>query len=206
MHARYGVMLTLPRRLSHTATLTPAEFAEVCAANPEAVLELDADGRLVEMTPTGSSTSARNSRLIFQLQQWADRYGDWLVFDSSGGFQLPDGSVRSPDASVVRLARWRALSEKERDGFAPLCPDLVVELASTSGASPSNAPEALRRKMGSYMPNGARLGWLLLPQTRSAEVWEDGSGEPRVLSDPARLEAGPAFPGLTIDLQRIWEV
>jgi len=30
-------MLTLPRSL----TLTPAQFAEVCAANPEAVLELD---------------------------------------------------------------------------------------------------------------------------------------------------------------------
>jgi Uma2 family endonuclease len=199
-------MLTLPRRLTLTATLTPAQFAEVCAANPEAVLELDADGHLVEMSPTGSSTSVRHSRLISQLQQWADRFDGWLVFDSSGGFQLPDGSVRSPDASVVRLERWRALSEEERDGFAPLCPDLVVELASTSGASPSDPPEALRRKLGSYMANGARLGWLLLPQARSVEVWEAGSGEPRVLGDPARLEAGPAFPGLVIDLQRIWEV
>jgi Uma2 family endonuclease len=39
-------MLTLPATLRLTAT----QFAEVCAANPEAVLELDADGHLVEMT------------------------------------------------------------------------------------------------------------------------------------------------------------
>lgn len=190
-------MLTLPRTLQ----LSPAQFAEVCAANPEAVLELEADGTLIEMTPTGGSTSARNTALLFQLHAWARSSGDWLVFDSSGGFLLPDGSVRSPDASAVRLDRWLALSEAEREGFPPLCPDLVVELAS-----PSDAPEALHRKLASYLANGARLGWLLLPQARSVEVWEAGPGEPRVLGDPGRLVAGPDFPGLVIDLQRIWEV
>jgi Uma2 family endonuclease len=82
------------------------------------------------MTPTGGSTSTRNTRLLMRLQLWADRQGDWKVFDSSTGFLLPDGSVPSPDASLVRQKRWLALSEAERDGFPPLCPDLVVELAS----------------------------------------------------------------------------
>jgi Uma2 family endonuclease len=52
-------MLTLPPTLS----LTPAHFAEVCATNPEAVLELEPDGTLIEMTPTGGSTGARNQTL-----------------------------------------------------------------------------------------------------------------------------------------------
>ncbi len=195
-------MLTLPR----TLTLTPSQFAEVCAANPEAVLELDADGTLIEMTPTGGNTSARNSALLFQLQAWARTTGDWIVFDSSAGFQLPDGSVRSPDASLVRLDRWRALSEAERDGFPPLCPDLVVELAS-----PSDEPQALRRKLATYMANGARLGWLLLPLSRSVEVWTPASapGAPipaQVLAAGQPLEAGQQFPGLSIDLAEIWGV
>ena len=97
-------MNTLPRHLSHTSTLTPDQFAAVCAANPEAVLELDADGTLIEMTPTGGSTSTRNARLLMRLQLWADRQGGWRVFDSSGGFRLPDGSVRSPDATVLPAA------------------------------------------------------------------------------------------------------
>ncbi len=195
-------MLTLPR----TLTLTPDQFAEVCAANPEAVLELDADGTLIEMTPTGGNTSARNSALLFQLQAWARTTGDWIVFDSSAGFRLPDGSVRSPDASLVRLDRWRALSEAERDGFPPLCPDLVVELAS-----PSDEPQALRRKLAAYVANGARLGWLLLPLSRSVEVWtpESAAGAPipaRVLAAGQPLEAGQQFPGLRIDLAEIWGV
>jgi Uma2 family endonuclease len=195
-------MLTLP----DTQPLTPVQFAELCAANPEAVLELDADGTLIEMTPTGGSTSARNSALLFQLQAWARASGGWIVFDSSGGFRLPDGSVRSPDASLVRLDRWRALSEAERDGFPPLCPDLVVELAS-----PSDDPPALRRKLAAYLANGARLGWLLLPLSRSVEVWtpEPADGTPAPARLPAgaqRLEAGQEFPSLSLDLAEIWGV
>ena len=192
-------MLTLPRSFS----LTPDQFAAVCAANPEAVLELDADGTLIEMTPTGGSTSTRNTRLLMRLQLWADRQGGWKVFDSSGGFLLPDGSIRSPDASLVRQERWQALSEAERDGFPPLCPDLVVELAS-----PSDQPEPLRLKMASYICNGAQLGWLLLPRQRTVEVW---SAEPSTqaarfsaMSDASRLEAAAEFPGLVIDLEEIW--
>jgi Uma2 family endonuclease len=192
-------MLTLPRSLS----LTPDQFAEVCAANPEAVLELDANGSLIEMTPTGGSTSTRNTRLLMRLQLWTDRLGGWKVFDSSGGFLLPDGSVRSPDASVVRLDRWRALSEAERDGFPPLCPDLVVELAS-----PSDQPEALRLKMATYISNGAQLGWLLLPRQRTVETWsaDPTTRAPRfsAINNASRLEAAAEFPGLVIDLEEIW--
>jgi Uma2 family endonuclease len=180
-------MLTLPGSL----TFTPSQFAEVCAANPEAVLELAADGSLIEMTPTGGSTGARNQTLGALLWLAIEQSRLPLkLFDSSSGFLLPDGSVRSPDASVVRLERWQALSDAERDGFPPLCPDLVVELAS-----PSDDPQALRRNMGAYLANGACLGWLLLPQSRTVEVWTVGDLEtansPRVLIDPPRLEAGP---------------
>ena len=59
-------VVCLPRSLS----LTPAQFAEVCAANPESLLELDADGSLIEMTSSGGISNARNSALVFQLQTW----------------------------------------------------------------------------------------------------------------------------------------
>jgi Uma2 family endonuclease len=57
------------------------------------------------------------------------------VFDSSGGFRLDDGSVLSPAASVLRLERWQALTQEQRRGHSPLCPDLVIELASSCGSS-----------------------------------------------------------------------
>jgi Uma2 family endonuclease len=192
-------MLTLPS----TLRLTPLQFAEVCAANPEAVLELDADGQLIERSPTGGETGARNSTLGALL--WLAVRQSALplkVFDSSCGFLLPDGSVRSPDASLVRLDRWRGLSEEERRGFPPLCPDLVVELAS-----PSDRPADLERRMAGWIVNGAGLGWQLLPETRAVDVWGAAAGEgtaPQHISEATWLEGGPQFPGLAIDLQEIW--
>ena len=36
----------------------------------------------------------------------------------------------------MRLDRWQALTHDQRRGFAPLCPDLVVELASPGDEGP----------------------------------------------------------------------
>jgi len=94
--------------------LSSEQFAQVCQSNPDAVLELAADGRLIALTPTGSETGARNSRLVMRLLPWADQQGGWKVFDSSTGFRLVDVSVLSPDA----------------------CHDLVVELAGPSEDGP----------------------------------------------------------------------
>jgi Uma2 family endonuclease len=190
-------------------TLTPEQFALVCEANPEAVLELTAAGQVIAMTPTGGETGGRNSLLSARLQVWALGQGGWKVFDSSTGFRLPDGSVLSPDASVVRLERWQALTPEQRRGFPPLCPDLVVELVSPSDEGPRGS-EALRRKMAAYLANGAQLGWLLCPEQRAVEIWQPGA-------DPAApvvmqrieatdgLEGGERLPGLRLELAEIWE-
>lgn len=140
------------------------------------------------------------------------------------GFLLPDGSVLSPDASLVRLERWQALTPEQRlsrvnqvDGrstrlssdkrrsFPPLCPDLLVELASPSDAGPRGLT-ALRRKMAAYQANGAQLGWLLIPEQQAVEIWSsDADGEPQRLQGATALEAGEQFPGLRLELAEIWE-
>jgi len=187
--------------------LTPEQFELVCQANPEAVLELTADGQLIAMPPTGGDTGARNSLLITRLQIWALGQGTWKVFDSSSGFRLSDGSVLSPDASLVRQERWQALSPEQRRGYPPLCPDLVAELVSPSDEGPRGS-EALRRKMAAYIANGAQLGWLLFPEQRAVEIWQaDGAGEepaPQRLEPATRLEGGTLFPGLVVELEEIW--
>lgn len=189
-------------RLPPDLHLTPEQFELVCAENRDAVLELAADGRVIAMTPTGSETGARNSELLFQLKLYTNRVGGWKVFDSSSGFRLPDGSVVSPDASLVVLDRWQALSTAERRSFAPLCPDLVVELASSSDEGPRGV-SALRQKMASYQANGARLGWLLLPHQQAVEVWP-ASGASQRLEQIDVLEATPDFPGLQLQMAEIW--
>jgi Uma2 family endonuclease len=198
-----------PLLLPPDLKLTPEQFALVCEANPEAVLELTAAGQVIAMTPTGGETSRRNARLLFRLQAWAERRGGWEVFDSSCGFRLPDGSVFSPDAAVVRLERWQALTAEQRRGFPPLCPDLVVELVSPSDEGPRGS-QALRRKMAAYLANGARLGWLLFPDQRAVELWRPGAEPEAPVAmeriEPADgLEGGEWMPGLRLELAEIWE-
>lgn len=144
--------LSLPQALTDALRLSPEQFAQLCQTNPESVLELAADGSLISMTPTGRETGGRNGALLVELGL-ALRNGrlPYKLFDSSTGFHLRDGSVRSPDAFLVAVESWRALTDEERKGFTPLCPDLVVELASTSDVGP-RGPAALRKKMASIRP------------------------------------------------------
>ena len=192
-------------RLPWDLRLTPEQFERVCQANPDAVLELDAKGQLIAMTPTGGETSSRNSQLVIQLALALQRSGLALrLFDSSGGFRLPDGSVLSPDASLVREERWQALNPQERRGFPPLCPDLVVELVSPSDEGPRGLL-SLRRKMSAYQANGAQLGWLLLPEQRVVEIWRAGErGMAERLENASQVDAGVDFQGLTLQLEAIW--
>ena len=141
-----------------------------------------------------------------QIQTWARASGGWKAFDSSTGFRLPDDSVLSPDASLVALDRWQALTAEQRRGFAPLCPDLVVELASTSDEGPRGRA-ALRQKMAAYQRNGARLGWLLIAAEQAVEIWEalaDPPAPPQRLEAASRVGGDPYFPGLVVELEEIW--
>ena len=192
-------------RLPWDLRLSPEQFERVCQANPEAVLELAADGQLTAMTPTGGETSSRNSRVLIQLGLVLPRCAPALrIFDSSGGFRLPDGSVLSADAALVREERWQALTPEQRRGFPPLCPDLVVELASATDEGPRGLT-ALRRKMETYQANGAQLGWLLLPEQRAVEIWRGGlPGMAERVENANRLDGAALAEGLELELEPIW--
>ena len=195
-----------PLLLPWDLRLTPEQFERVCQVNPEAVLELTAEGHLIVMTPTGGETSSRNGQLLYQLQVFCRRHKGWRLFDSSGGFRLPDGSVLSPDAALVLEERWQTLSPEQRRSFPPLCPDLVIELASPSDEGPRGIT-ALRRKMEQYQANGARLGWLLLPQERAVEIWRGGQqGMAERLENASRVDGSELAEGLELGLEEIWVV
>jgi len=103
----------------------------------------------------------------------------------------------------VREERWQALSPTEPRTFPPLCPDLVVELASPSDACPHGVT-SLRRKMGLYQANGAQRGWLLLSEERAVEIWREGWEGHQRQENATRLEGGEGFSGLVLELAEIW--
>lgn len=178
--------------------LTDDEFYRLCRDNPELRLELTAQRELVIMAPTGSKTGWRNSKLNQRLANWAEQDGTGLCFDSSAGFLLPNGAKRSPDAAWLKRERWDALTAKQQEGFAPLCPDFVAELRSPDDRLPD-----LQNKMAEYVDNGAGLGWLIDPQDRRVFVYQPGQAV-ECRQDPQTLTGDPLLPGFALNLPEIW--
>jgi Uma2 family endonuclease len=188
----------LTLRLRPVIELTEDEFFAFCQLNRDVRLERTAGGELIVMPPAGGETSDRNAEITMQLRMWAKRDRTGTAFDSSGGFRLPNGAVRSPDASWVRRERLAALTAEEREKFPPLCPDFALELRS-----PSDRLDVVMAKMDEYLANGAQLGWLLDPQSRRAWVYRPGA-PPRELAAPDQLAGDPVLPGFVLDLREIW--
>jgi len=82
------------------------------------------------MPPIEGETGNCNLDIEGQLWLWNRQTKLGKSFDSSTGFKLPNGAIRSPDASWVSMERWEALTPQQRKKFLPLCPDFAVELLS----------------------------------------------------------------------------
>ena len=188
-----SVLLRLPPDLH----LTDDQFYAFCRLNRELRIERTAQGELRIMAPAGWDSSRRNAEITVQLGLWAKRDGTGQTFDSSGGFSLPNGAIRSPDASWVSHDRLAALTAEERAKFLPLCPDFVIELRS-----PTDGLSALQDKMREYIENGAQLGWLIDPMGGQVLVFRPGTPVER-LEDPETVSADPVLPGFRLELAEI---
>ena len=154
---------------------TDDDLLRITDENPGWRVERDADGTVI-MSPTGTRSGARSSRLGFLVALWNHQYGHGVTFDSSTGFRMWGKAVLSPDASWVSRDRWEALSEQQREKYAPLVPDVCIELVSES-----DVPNRLRRKLLRYREHGAQYVVLIDPYRKT--VWTDGERPPHFPTD-----------------------
>jgi Uma2 family endonuclease len=184
--------------LRPTLQLTDEVFERICQQNPDLRLERTAQGELIAMAPAGSESGRQNLSLSAQLWQWNRQTKLGVTFDSSAGFTLPNGAIRSPDAAWVEQARWECLSPEQRHRFAPLCPDFVLELKS-----PSDEIATLHAKLAEYLANGAQLGWLIDPEQQ--RVYTYGPDQPvQEFHRPDTLSGDPVLPNFVMDFTLIW--
>ena len=188
--------LTLDMRSADLA-LSEADFYRLCQANRDLRLELTAKGQLILMPPTGWETGNRNIGLASQVDNWARQNGSGLAFDSSTGFRLPDGAIRSPDVAWVLKSRIEAINP-DPSKFLPLCPDFVIELRSAN-----DSLSDLQSKMQDYLHNGLRLGWLIDPQNQTIEIYQqDQPTNTQPLS--GTLSGDPTLLGFQLNLSKIF--
>ena len=181
-------------------TMSDDEFFGFCQQNANLRIERTATHEILIMSPTGSRSGKRNFRINLQLGKWWEQnqqLGE--AFDSSTGFTLPDGSIKSPDASWIAAEKWNSLTLEQQSRFAPVCPDFIVELASDS-----DDVQELQKKMLDWLRNGARLAWLIAPKTETAYLYRAGQPEPEVVQGfDQELSGEDVLPGFRLRLAEL---
>lgn len=192
--------------------MTDDQFCEFCQINRELRIERTAKGEVIIMPPVYSESGGKNFNLTGQLAVWVERDGTGKGFDSSTGFTLPNGAVRSPDVSWIKKERWATITPEQRRKFSPICPDFVVELRSQT-----DSLKVLQEKMQEYIDKGALLGWLidLTPPAAPLSCRRGDGGEvvyiyrPDAevvcLAHPQTISGEPILSGFVLDLSEIWD-
>ncbi|MBD2483257.1 Uma2 family endonuclease [Planktothrix sp. FACHB-1365] len=191
-------MNALTVNLKSLIEMTDEQFFQLCQNNRELRFERNANGELIIMPPTGGETGNKNARITQQIMNWTDADGTGIAFDSSTCFKLPNGADRSPDASWIKLERWDALTDEEKQKFPPICPDFVIELLS-----PSDSLKTTQEKMKEYIDNGVGLGILINRKSRQVEIYRPEK-EVEVLDSPATVSGEDVLKGFVLNLEMIW--
>lgn len=178
--------------------LSDDEFFSFCQHNADLNIERKANQEIVIMSSTWSLTGFYNTKIIVQLELWNEQHQSGLVFDSSAGFTLPDGSVKSPDASWLSIDKWKNLTSTQKEKFAPVCPEFVVELKSKT-----DSLSELKTKMKEWLANGTLLGWLIDPEKEITYIFQPNSEEVAVAGFDQTLSGNPILPGFTLQLAKL---
>ena len=186
--------MTIVLNLEPITSLTREQFYQLCIRNPELQLERNPQGELIIMSPVGGESGNKEANLIIDIGNWNRQTKLGKVFSSSTIFSLPKGGERSPDVAYVSLERWENLTQEERDGFPPMCPDFVIELRSKS-----DRLKPLQEKMQEYLDSGLRLGWLINPQQKQVEIYRPQTSV-EIVNMPVILSGENVLPELNITL------
>lgn len=185
-------------QISPAIDMTDEQFFAFCQQNQHYRIDRNATGEITIMSPAGSETGNRNFDLIVQLGIWIRQNGTGIGFDSSAGFTLPNGAIKSSDAAWVKLEKWNSLTAEQQQKFAPIAPDFVVELRS-----PSDRLQSLKDKLQEYIDNGVSLGWLIDRKNRRVYIYRSNT-EVECLDNPSTLSGESILPGFILNLSSIW--
>lgn len=153
------------------------------------------EGNILLMGPSDIQSSEIGAQLIFLLKLWVNPRKLGRIFDSSGGFILPNTDLRAPDVSFVAAER---LKRTVRD-FVQLVPDLVVEIKSKS-----DRVAKIEDKIKLFLELGAKVGILINPDDLTVSVYRFNSKKVEILTGDNKLAIPELFPGWEVSILEIW--
>lgn len=176
-------------------SMSEKEFFDFCRQNDLWRIERDENKQIIIMPPTTVNTGKQNSNLVAELVIWNRKENSGICFDSSTGFTLPDSSVRSPDASWISIKKWEELSDAEKNQFAHVCPEFVIELKS-----PSDNLKYLTNKMNKWIENGCSLAWLINPENKTISIYRKNGEIDIIKGFDNTLSGENVLPGFELKL------
>lgn len=185
----------LPLYLPDKEEMSNEEFFEFCVANKHLRIERDEQNQILIMAPAGGESGRKHIKIATALEIWNTKTSSGVVFDSSAGFNLPDGSMRSPDAAWIKKEKWDSLSLKEKSVFLPFAPDFLVEVLSLS-----DKPATALEKMNKWIQNGTLLGWLIDSKTQVTYIYRANGTIDKVEGFDKKLSGEDVLPGFEFDL------
>ena len=153
------------------------------------------DGEIV-VSPAGMRHSAVGLKIAAALLEFVQKYELGEVYQANVGIILPNGNVRSPDASFV--SRAKLPNGQSPEGYGALVPDLVVEVLS-----PNDSLKFVGEKIGEYFENGVPLVWLVDPSLKIVTVYRSLL-EAQQLTSTDTITAEPILPGFSYPVARFF--
>jgi Uma2 family endonuclease len=187
----YTLDVAMPQ-LEH---MSDDEFFSFCVQNKNIKIERDENHQILIMPPEGNFTANENFEIAFELGTWIRKNKSGIGFGTSVGFTLPDNSVRSPDVAWVSMEKWEQANEKDKEKFAHIVPDFIVELMS-----PSDNQKDAMAKMEMWRRNGVRLGWLIDPQKQETFIYRIDGTIHKVEGFNNILSGEDVLPGFELNL------
>lgn len=192
--------IEMPVTLKMGDLMSEDEFFQFCQMNDTLEFERDSERNITVKPLKGSSNGNSNLRISMEFFLWNKMMNLGKGFGSSTGFTLPNGAVRSPQFAWIKTERWDTLTQDEKERFAPISPDFVLEIRSKF-----DDLKYLRDKMEEYISNGTRLGWLI--DHFESKVYIYNTDKPVVVHDTLniKLSGESVLPGFVLDLGSVIE-
>lgn len=153
-------------------------------------------GRVVREPPAGFEHGGLAAHIAHRLREFVARGDLGMVVGAETGFILFEDppTVRAPDAAFVTRERL----PEDRSGFAPLAPDLAVEVVS-----PSNTMPQIHDKVCDFLDAGTRLVWIVEPRRRTVMVYRSRD-DIRLLTEDDALDGGDLLPGFRLPVAELF--
>ncbi|MXW25555.1 MAG: Uma2 family endonuclease [Dehalococcoidia bacterium] len=155
-------------------------------------------GVLCETMPTGHEHGKIVMNLGIELGNFVRprQLGTLVASDSGVWLERDPDTVREPDIAFTSAEK---IGVAERvTGYAPVAPDLVVEVAS-----PSDSRREVHDKAHMWLNHGVLLVWVVQPETRTIDVYRPD--EPiATLGDQDVLDGLDVLPGFSCDVNAVF--